>query len=349
MTALSAVGAHLTGKIDQLDLAQVSMRPSALPQLLSSPGIEWAERESVSHTLGKPNDPLISEQWAPQKIGVFNAWRTEKGTKSTIVAVVDTGVDPSHPDLQNRLLPGYDFVNADQDPSDDHGHGTHVAGIIAARPDNRTGISGMSWGARILPLKACDSQGACGNFEVTAAIVRAIQEKAQVVNLSLGAPGESCPREFDLAAQLAQRQNVLLVAAAGNSAQEGNPTSYPAACDGYVAVGATSPTDEWATFSEHGDYVDVAAPGVMILSTVPPALLMQDDPSTPGYGFADGTSMATPHVAGLAALLFSQHPDWQPSHVQHRIESTAVDLGARGRDPYFGAGRIDVRRAVGRR
>ncbi|MGH9195071.1 MAG: S8 family peptidase, partial [Acidimicrobiia bacterium] len=234
----------------------------------------------------------------------------------------------------------------DSDPADDHGHGTHVAGVIAARPNNRTGIAGLSWGAHILPLKACDSTGACGTFEVVASIVRAIEEKARIINLSLAGPAESCPREFELAARLAENQDVLLVAGAGNSAQQGNPVMYPAACEGYMGVGATSPADEWAGFSEHGDFVDISAPGVMILSTLPPLLVMQDDPDNPGYGVADGTSMATPHVVGLAALLLSQHPDWGPAEIQNRIEQTSVDLGRKGRDPYFGAGRIDVARAL---
>lgn len=345
---LDVVDARVTGRIDRLRLVQATIRPSLVPQLRRHPAIEWIERERATRVLGETNDPLIRNQWALRKLGVFKGWRAEKGQSAPVtVAVVDTGVDPSHPDLQHRLLAGFDFVNYDRDPSDDHGHGTHVAGVIAARPNNRIGIAGLSWGARILPLKACDSAGACGNFEVVASIVRAIEEGARVVNLSLGGPARGCPPEFELAATLAEMRGVLLVAGAGNSAQEGNPFLYPAACDGYMGVGATSPDDEWADFSQHGDFVDISAPGVTILSTLPPLLPMEDDPNNSGYGVADGTSMATPHVAGLAALLLSQHPDWGPGDVQNRIEKTAVDLGRKGRDPYFGAGRIDVVRALG--
>ncbi|MDQ3981701.1 MAG: S8 family serine peptidase, partial [Actinomycetota bacterium] len=249
-----------------------------------------------------------------------------------------------------RMVPGFDFANGDDDPWDDNGHGTHVAGIVAAQPDNRRGIAGVSWGARIMPLKACEITGTCGSFEVTAAIAYAIQGGAQVVNISLSGATGACPPEFALAGALAGAAEVLLVASAGNAAQDGNPVSYPASCDGYVSVGATTPTDAWAPFSVHNDLVDLSAPGVAVPSTIPPGLAgMPDDPATPGYGPANGTSMAAPHVAGLAALLFARHPDWTAAEVEARTEETAVDLGERGPDEYFGAGRASIGRALGTR
>ncbi|MFN2587732.1 MAG: S8 family serine peptidase [Actinomycetota bacterium] len=263
------------------------------------------------------------------------------------VAVIDSGVDPSHPDLLHRTVPGFDFVGLDDDPADDHGHGTHVAGIVAAEPDNREGIAGLSWGARVMPLKACDARGDCGSFEVAAAIAYAAQAGVDVVNVSLGGAAPACPAEFRLAGALARTAGVVLVASAGNAAQEGNPVGYPASCDGYVSVAATSPQDKWAPFSVHNEFVDLAAPGMVVPSTIPPGLAgMSDDPSTPGYGPASGTSMAAPHVAGLAALLLAAHPEWTPAQVEERMKETAADLGAKGPDEYFGAGRIDIARAL---
>ncbi|MFN2527059.1 MAG: S8 family serine peptidase, partial [Actinomycetota bacterium] len=237
----------------------------------------------------------------------------------------------------------YDYVSLDDDPGDPNGHGTHVAGIIAATQDNNLGIAGMSWGAKVLAIRVCGERGSCDNFGVAAGIAEAIAKGARVVNLSLGGAGDSCPAPFMALAQLAAAKEVLLVAAAGNSAQRKNPTTYPAACDGYLGVGATSTQDEWAPFSNHGPYVDVAAPGVGIWSTVPAD---RSPPSTPGFAAFSGTSMAAPHVSALAALLFSAHPEWSADEVATRIMETAVDLGRPGRDGYFGMGRISVLRAL---
>lgn len=347
--AVSATGARVTGTVESLRLLQVEAGPGAAQALRSSEALAWMHREGLLHFAGvRPNDPLFPDQWPLRTMDALRGWRVERGTGSdVVVAVVDSGVDYSHPDLQARMVAGFDFVNRDDDPVDDNGHGTHVAGIVAAEPDNGTGVAGVSWGARVMPLKACPEDDGCGMFDVAAAIAYAIQGGAKVVNLSLGGAAGGCPTELALAATLAERRGVLLVASAGNSAGDGNPVMYPAACDGYVAVGATSADDRWAPFSEYGDYVDLSAPGVAVPSTIPPGLAgMTDSPTTPGYGPADGTSMAAPHVSGLAALLFALHPDWTPLQVEEHMEKTAVDLGTRGADDYFGAGRISIGRAL---
>lgn len=346
---LTSLGARRTGWIAPLRLAEVEIDPARAAALADSPLVQWAHRELTLTTAARPNDPLFRYQWPLQTIGALRGWAVEDGSGADVtVAVIDSGVDASHPDLTKRMVPGFDFVNLDDDPSDDHGHGTHVAGIVAAQPANRRGVAGLSWGARIMPLKACDITGTCGTFEVAAAIAYAARAGAGVVNISLGGPAPGCPAELALAGALAEATETLLVASAGNSAQEGNPVSYPASCDGYVSVGATTALDEWAPFSVHNEYVDLSAPGVSVPSTIPPGLAgMSDDPSTPGYGPASGTSMASPHVAGLAALLLAAHPDWTPAQVEERMKETAADLGERGPDEYFGAGRIDVARALG--
>ncbi|MDQ3913943.1 MAG: S8 family serine peptidase [Actinomycetota bacterium] len=349
---LGSLGARATGSIDALRLLEVRIDAARVLELRRSPHVEWARPElTLELDARRPNDPLFRYQWPLRTIGAAKGWAVEDGSASDVtVAVIDSGVDASHPDLVQRTVAGVDFVNVDDDPSDDHGHGTHVAGIIAAQPDNRRGIAGVSWGARIMPLKACDVTGDCGSFEVAAAIAYAAESGADVVNISLGGAAATCPPEFRLAGALADTTGTLLIASAGNAAQEGNPVSYPASCDGYVSVGATSSQDEWAPFSVHNEHVDLSAPGIAVPSTIPPGLAgMSDDPSTPGYGPASGTSMAAPHVAGLAALLFAAHPEWAPAEVEERMEETAADLGATGHDEYFGAGRVDAARALGAR
>jgi subtilisin family serine protease len=305
----------------------------------------------VAHIQGAtPNDPLFLQQWSLQKINASAGWRIEDGSSSTVtVGVVDTGVDSFHPDLKDSLLPGFDFVDGDNDPTDDNGHGTHVAGVIAARLNNGKGIAGLSAGAKVIPLKACTWQGACGEFEVAQAIVYGALQGARVINLSLGGPTVTCPEEYSLAQKFAAERDVVLIAAAGNygSPENKNPMMYPAGCDGYLGVGATTRNDKWAFFSEHNSSVDISAPGVKVLSTLPAASGgLAEDPRTPGYGFSDGTSMAAPHVSGLAALLLALHPDWVPQQVEEQIMKTSVDLGKKGRDDYYGAGRIDVARAL---
>lgn len=347
--AIATTGARVTGTIRPLRLLRVEATPAAARAVRAGEVVSWMQRERLLELTGvRPDDPLFRDQWPLDTMDALRGWRVERGAGAeVVVAVVDSGVDYSHPDLQNRMVPGFDFVNLDDDPADDNGHGTHVAGIVAAEPDNGIGVAGVSWGARIMPLKVCPEEGGCGTFEVTAAIVYAVQEGAKVVNLSLGGAGDGCPPQLELAARLADERGVLLVAGAGNSAQDGNPVMYPAACDGYVGVGATGIGDRWAPFSSYGEYVDLAAPGVGVPSTIPPGLSgMADSTATPGYGPADGTSMAAPHVSGLAALLFALHPDWTPQQLEEHMEKTAVDVGPRGPDDRFGAGRISIGRAL---
>lgn len=341
-----AADATVTGRIRELRLLRISVVGNRVHVYRKSPLVRWVERERVRRVFDKPNDPLFWMQWPFRQLKISAAWRKEPGTTHPVtVAVVDTGIDMSHPDLAGRVGSGHDFVNNDDSPQDDNGHGTHVSGVIAANSDNREGIAGMSWGAKVMPLKACDSQGTCSDFALVASIVTAATSGAKVVNLSLGGASPACPRAFQVAARFAEARGVLLVAAVGNTAAQGNPINYPAGCDGYLGVGATDPFDRWARFSSHAKYVDLTAPGVQVLSTLPPDF---SDKRTPGYGLLNGTSMAAPHVSGLAALLFSARPEWEPVDVKQKMERTAKDLGKKGWDPFFGHGRINVAKAVRR-
>lgn len=345
---LEEVGATVTGRIDRLRLFEIVATGGVAARVADQRFVEWIEPERTwSIAAGQPNDPLLVRQWALERAGVLRVWtKGPAEDRGVVVAVVDSGVDPDHPDLQGRLEPGIDVVNSDDDATDDHGHGTHVAGIIVANAGNGKGIAGASRTANVLPVKACDALGACDSFDVTEGIVRGVLSGASVVNLSVAGSGAACPQVYALAADFAARRDVLLVASSGNEGEKNNPVMYPAACDGYVGVGATGRSDERGAFSTFNEYVDLSAPGVEILSTVPPVSAMSEDPGTPGYGTASGTSMAAPHVSALAALLLAQHPEWTPDQVQDRMESTARDLGKPGRDPHFGEGRIDFARAL---
>jgi type VII secretion-associated serine protease mycosin len=296
--------------------------------VLSSDDLE-AMGESLEQT---PNDPRFSEMWNLAKIRAEAGWDITVGSPDVIIAVIDTGADFSHPDLQGKLLPGYDFVNGDADPTDDQGHGTHVAGTAAAATNNGIGIAGVSWSAKVMPVKALGANGAGAHSWIANAIVWATDHGADVINMSLGGPYTSATMRQ--AVDYAWNHGVVVVAAAGNS-NTSNPT-YPAAYDNVIGVSATTQNDQRASFSNYGNYVSVASPGVSILSTI----------RSGSYQAWSGTSMATPHVAGLAALIKSIHPDWTNTQIRETIEDSAEDLGTPGWDAIFGSGRIDLYEAL---
>ena len=272
------------------------------------------------------------------------AWRVgRKKLEPVDVAVIDTGVDATHVDLEDRVLEGFDFLELDDDAYDDHGHGTHVAGIIAASISNRKGVAGIAPNASIIPMKACTSGGACPPYETYLSVVDSVRRGADIVNMSLGGPLQ-CSEIEQALYQWVRDQGVLTVVAAGNSAGEGNPTISPANCDNTLAVGASDQKNKKAEFSSFGDFVDIAAPGVGIWSTLPP--LVSISSRYIGYGPADGTSMASPFVAGAAAVLKGLHPDWTPEQIADRLMSTATDAGRKGRDDHFGKGILDLHAAV---
>ena len=216
--------------------------------------------------------------------------------------------------------------------TDDFGHGTHVAGIAAAATNNGIGIAGISWGARVMPVKVLDQYGNGWYSDIADGIVYAADNGAKIINLSLG--GAAASQTLCQAAAYAQQKGALLVAAAGNA---GAAVLYPAACDGVLAVAATDRSDQRASFSNYGPEVDLAAPGVDIYSTWP---------WLDGYFTKSGTSMAAPHVSGVAALVWSRWPEWTNMAVSRRITETAVDVDAAGWDPYTGWGRLDAAAAL---
>jgi hypothetical protein len=286
-----------------------------------------------------PNDPRYSTQWALEKVAAPAAWGISTG-QSVLIAVLDTGTDMDHTDLASKVRTDidWDFANGDDDANDDHGHGTHVSGIAAAATDNGVGVAGMGWEGMILPLKMLCADGTGTDADLAAAIHYAADSGADVINMSLGGPSdEGCPAYVQGAVDYAYAKGVVLVAAAGNHVGgEPNAEMCPANCRHVLGVAATGRDDSVGGYSNYGTHVSVAAPGSEIYST-----LMGDR-----YGYNGGTSMATPHVAGLAALLRDRFPSYTPDQIASAILDNAKDLGTAGWDPYAGCGRIDAFQAL---
>jgi thermitase len=290
-----------------------------------------------------PNDPYWSFQWGPQKIEADWAWNMTMGNRSILVAVVDTGIDYNHPDIAaNYNASGYDWVNNDSDPMDDNGHGTVCAGIIAAVINNSIGIAGMAQ-VQIMAEKGLDANGTGYEDNLANAIYDAIEKGANILSLSWG--GDQDSQLIHEAIQYAYSKNVLIVAAAGNQASD--TKFYPAAYPEVVSVVATDQNDNLASFSEYGDWIELSAPGVDILSTMPTyRVTLNDYGYAMNYDYLSGTSMACAYVAGLGALVWSQFPNATRDWVRAQMRYTADDLGSPGFDPYYGYGRINARRAV---
>lgn len=277
-----------------------------------------------------PNDPYWNLQWGPQVIEADWAWNTTTGNQTVLVAVVDTGIDYTHSDLSNYVSLGYDWVNNDTDPMDDYGHGTHCAGIIAATLNNSVGVAGLAQ-VQIMAEKVLDSWGYGYSDWIANGIIHAADSGADVISMSLGSYSDS--ELVHEAVRYAYNAGVLIVASAGND--NVNINAYPATYDEVIAVAATNDGDHKASFSNWGEWIELAAPGVHIYSTVPW-----------GYEYASGTSMACPHIAGLAALILSQYPNKTRDWLRIRLRYTCDDLGSVGFDVYFGHGRINARNAV---
>lgn len=280
------------------------------------------------------SDTEYPQQWAMPRLRLPEAWDASTGADVT-VAVIDTGVDVEHPDLAGQLLPGVNVIGSAVDPDvqDGHGHGTHVSGTIAAVTDNSLGVAGVAPDAAILPVKVLSDTGSGWSSDVAEGIVYAADHGARVLNLSLA--GGSNNSVLEQAVNYARAQGVVVVAAGGNSGATSNAPAYPAALPGVIAVAATDATDHNAAFSNTGRYIDVAAPGVAIRSTLPGE----------SYGNLSGTSMAAPHVAGTAALLLArmdQHGSVDVDDpVLELLIRTATDVGAPGWDDATGYGLID--------
>ena len=346
---------HTLG-IAGVEVVTASDRARAVSELRADPDVLWAEPDR-RRTLAA--DPLAELEWGLENtaqsvwghrgtidadIDASGAWAITRGAGAT-VAVVDSGVDLAHPDLQARLLPGYDWVDDDALPQDAHGHGTHVAGTVAAA-ENGLGVVGVAPEADVIPLRVLGANGSGWGSDVAAAFDWAGDRGVRVVNASLGSDGITTAERQ----AIRDHPETLYVVAAGNDGENVDSTAhYPCAYTeaNVLCVGATDSDDEIAGFSNYGaTAVDLFAPGVRIASTYPTGFGSDLDfyfDTGDGYEMLDGTSMATPHVAGAAALVVAHHPELHRVADQGRADGerrppTRADRqGARGRTPERGS------------
>ncbi|MEM7126650.1 MAG: S8 family peptidase [Chloroflexota bacterium] len=329
---LDASTAESSGQVH----AAFTNRAALLAQLETHSAIDFIEDNRAVQGTYLPNDPAFaqaSQSYAQDLLQLEAAWEYTTGSTDVVIAVLDTGINSSHPEFTGQIVPGYNFVSGNYDTNDDNGHGTHVAGIIGARMDNYQGGAGVCPRCKIMPVKVLDEFNIGLWSVIVQGIVFATDEGAQIINLSLGSGEQSVA--VQRAVEYAQERGVLLVAAAGNSRSQ--DYFYPAAYSGVLSVAATDNNDrEWG-LSNRGNFIDIAAPGYLIYSTS-----RGDSP----YHYMTGTSMATPFVTGLAGLLLSQSPQRTSTDLTELILYSATDLGELGWDPIFGFGRIDALAAL---
>lgn len=308
-----------------------------LPGLQSLSNVQYAQANHLYRT-ATYNDPLSDLQYGPKLIDADRAHQVATG-ESVSVAIIDTSIDSKQPDLKGKVSRQVDLIGPDP-PGLTGIHGTLMSGVIVATENNGVGGFGVAPHVKVIGLKACQplaenpTEAACSSESIARALDYAISKKVKVINMSLGGPPD---RLVETLIKKAASKNIVLVAAAGNEGPKA-PPSYPAAYESVLGVSAVDLDDELYSKSNMGDYVDLAAPGVDIVSTLP----------GDRFNVFSGTSIATAHVSAAAALLLQAKPGLSAAEVADALEATAVDLGPRGRDPQFGAGRINACRALER-
>ena len=309
-----------------------SDRDQTIRDLAASGQYVFVEPDYLAMPLEIPNDPNYSQEWHLQTIQAPSAWDVTTGSASVPIAMIDSGVDPTHPDLASKLIPGWSFLTGTADTHDVLGHGTQTAGTAAAIGNNGVGVAGIAWQNPIMPLVVLNSSDWASYSDIANALMYAADHGVRIVNISIGGPSFSSTMQS--AVDYAWNKGTVVFAAAGNYAN--STPIYPAACTNVVAVGATDPNDNLAGFSNYGTYVDLTAPGVSIVTTT----------AGGGYGGVSGTSFSSPIAAGVAALVLSRNPSLSAQQLVTLLEQNSDDLGAAGYDPIYGWGRVNASRAV---
>jgi len=321
-----------------INVIAASVPENAIQGLSHNPRIAYVEADAEAHIMGHTIslNPEYQNSWGVNHIeaDMVHSSNTGDGIR---VCVIDTGINSAHPDLDGNYLTGIDYVNDDDDPTDDNGHGTHVSGTIAAELDG-AGVVGVAPNADLIVVKALNSAGSGSYSDIIAGINWCASNYAKVISMSLG--GSSGSTALKDAVDTAYKNNILVVAAAGNSgnkAGKNDSVIYPAKYDSVIAVAATDSNNKRASWSSTGPKVEISAPGVSVKSTWWPGT---------SYKIISGTSMATPHVSGVAALIWKDDSSLSSVEVRNILDSTALDLGTSGRDNLYGYGLVSANDAV---
>jgi thermitase len=346
---IARLGGRLVRWMPQIHVAEVALpgeagvaaafAATAAPAGADILFVEPDQPVTAAYVPADPDFADSSRTYGLDRIQAQAAWDTTTGSPAVIVAVVDSGIQLDHPEFAGRLAPGYDFVNEDDQPEDETGHGTHVAGIIAAGMDDGNGVAGVCPHCRLMPVKVLNSANRGSWADVAAGVLYAADHGARIINLSLGAPDYI--QTLAEAIAYARSKGIIVVASSGNYGSI--KPFYPAMLDTVIAVGATTAQDVRWDRSNYGPHLDLVAPGDLIYST-----FFQPDNSDQGHTYLSGTSMAAPFVSGLVGLLVSLHPTLTDAEVWQALMAGADDLGAPGYDIEYGYGRINAYRSLAR-
>lgn len=332
---IAQTGANDAGEIPGIGVHILELPVGANEQAFAhafkaQPEVEFAELDRiVAPESMTPNDPSYPNQWHLPKIAAPTAWSNTTGSSSVTIAICDTGVDSSHPDLASKMVSGWNFYDNNSDTHDVYGHGTAVAGTAAASSNNSLGVASVAWGCMIMPLRVSAVDGGASYSAIANAITWAADHGARVANVSYLVSDSST---VSSAGQYLQSKGGVLAVSAGNYATFSSAPDNPY----MLVVSATDQNDVLATWSNTGNNVDLSAPGVNIGTTT--------NGGTFGYG--SGTSFSAPIVAGVAALVLSVNPSLTPVQVTNVLKQSADDLGPAGWDPSYGSGRVNAERAV---
>jgi subtilisin family serine protease len=364
---LAAQGWQVLHSIDELDVDVVVVPKgeelAAVAALQADPAVAYAEPDYLAYAAGalaaparqsnpplsalgvQPNDTFWTAQWNLRRVQAPLAWELTQGASTTVVAVIDSGIDLAHPEFAGRLQAGFDYVEWDTVPQDQYGHGTHVAGVIAAAGDNGLGVAGSAWVVQLVPLRSLDRTGVGTASNIALAVQAAANRRVDVINLSLALSGPSTTVHNAIVA--ASNSSILIVAAAGNDSQPGQlpaPVSYPAAYPEVIAVAATTRWEDRAVYSNGGPEMELAAPGGEASDPIFSASLGGS------YAMLYGTSIAAAHVTGAAALLRGYAPQWSAAAVRDALRNTADKIGSTayiaGRNDRLGYGRVNSAAAL---